>query len=381
MSHGRWTGSVAAAMRLGSDLQADQCLVELAANGQLDPLQAVFRAMPTNQSPMPPDAPEPLQRFFATQMAVPAWADQARIRRGEQVFLENGLPIAVVLLCKSIPEGYAAPALTKVLYMTGLLQNRPLRRLLGVLQMVLDVAVDGGFEPDGKALRVAMKLRLLHAGLRPIVVQNVPGYVAAHGVPCNHEDMLATVMGFSLVVVDGLQRLGAGLTQHEAEDLFYPWRVFCACMGIPEACIPTDLADAREFYAAYADRQYVPADRNVEGVLLAQAHTQMLRELLPPWTRALGLARLPEVYMALLMGPEGCERLKLQKVDTNRLLGRFAKRAVQTAATQQAEPLHVVFAPLSRQLSTAVYRTLIHKEFQGVPAIIVPTKVADVWQM
>ncbi len=381
MTYGRWTASLSATMRAESDLAADSCLAALMATGQMDPMQAVFRAMPTNQSPIPAHAPEALKEFFATQVNVPAWADHGRILRGERVFLANGVPIAVVLLCKSIPEGYAAPALTKVLYMTGLLQDRPLRRLLGVLQMVLDVAVDGGFESDGKALRVAMKLRLLHAGLRPLVRQNVPGYEAAHGVPCNHEDMLATVMAFSLLVVDGLQRLGAGLSAEEAEDLFYPWRVFCACMGIPDAYIPTDLNDARAFYRAYAARQYVPARQNVEGVLLAQANTQMLQELLPEWTRLFGLASLPHIYMWLLMGKTACDRVDIAPVSGHWTLKLLAQLAIRAAAVNEDEPLHAVLAPLTRKLSLAVYTALIRREYNGEPAILVPTKVADVWKM
>ena len=381
MRFGRWTESLSTEMRAQADVEADSCLAELAAAGQLQPIQAVFRAMPDNHSPLPADAPEPLRQFFASKMTLPPWADPARIRRGERVFLQNGLPIAVVLLCKSIPEGYGAPALTQVLYMTGLLQDRPLRRLLGVLQMVLDVATDGGFEPEGRALRVAMKLRLLHAGLRPIVRANLPGYETQHGVPCNHEDMLATVMGFSQVAVDGLQRLGAHLTPEEAEDMFYPWRVFCACMGIPEAYIPNDLADARQFYDAYAHRQYRPARENPEGVALAHAHMQMLRDLLPNLAPYTGTRHLPQVYMWMLMGRDKCERVQIASVDGRWLLKVAAMLAVRSATVRQDERLHALFAPLSRRLSLAVYKALITKEYNGIPAIIVPAQVTDVWNI
>ena len=297
------------------------------------------------------------------------------------MFLANGLQIPVILLCKSIPEGYGAPALTQVLHMTGLLKERPLRRLLGVLQMVLDVADEGGFEPEGKALCVAAKLRLLHAGLRPLVRHHLPGYEATHNVPCNHEDMLVTVLGFSLMVVDGLQALGTQLTPQDAEDLFYPWRVFCACMGIPDAYIPTDLQDARQFYRAWEARQCVAADQNPEGVQLAHANTQMLRDLLPQWSHVLGMSDLPQMYMWLLMGRQRCERVRIPPVVGHRLLQKSAALVMRGVTVNENELLRRLLAPITRKLSVAVYRALIRQEYVGEPALVVPTRLADVWSM
>jgi hypothetical protein len=59
-------------------------------------------------------------------------------------------PACAVLLLKSLPEGYAAPNLSRVLAETGNMERRTYRRLLGVLQLLLNVSTPGGFRPEGK---------------------------------------------------------------------------------------------------------------------------------------------------------------------------------------------------------------------------------------
>ena len=74
-------------------------------------------------------------------------------------------------------------------------------------------------------------------------------------MPVNHEDMLATIMGFSWLLIDGVRRLDLPLGHDEAEDLYYLWRVFALLMGIhppgrphDDSLIPPTIADAAAFY-------------------------------------------------------------------------------------------------------------------------------------
>ena len=67
--------------------------------------------------------------------------------------------------------------------------------------------------------------------------------------------MLATIMGFSLLVIRGLQKLQVGLTAQEAEDYYYLWRIYALAIGIhprgsPDSTeyLPANLAEADEFY-------------------------------------------------------------------------------------------------------------------------------------
>jgi hypothetical protein len=157
----------------------------------------------------------------------------------------------LVLLASSLPRGYAAPCLCEILSISRDLERHPYGRLMGVVQLLINISDADAFDGTGRAVVTARKLRLLHAGVRSIAERYRPGYQARYGVPVNHEDMLATIMGFSLLLIDGIRRLRLPLADEEAEDLYYLWRTFAVLMGIhPEgrpqddSLVPATLADA-----------------------------------------------------------------------------------------------------------------------------------------
>lgn len=382
MTTTRWTDGLSDRMRHEGDREADACVEALEELGGMRVVDPVLAAMHRNDSPVPAEAPEPLRRFLAQAPALPTWFDAVKVARGEAVYLDNGPSVAVALLCKAIPEGYGAPCLSKVLHMTGLLEKHTYRRLLGVLQMVVDVASPGAFAPSGKGRIIASKLRLLHAGIRRLVRRKLPDYEAQHGVPCNHEDMLGTLMGFSLLVIDGLHLLGIDLTPADAEALFHPWLVYSVCIGIPEAYLPTSLDDARAFYAAYGRRQYVPAAQNPEGVLLAKANLEMLRGLLPAPIKRTGLRFLPEIFLYDMLGHEGCERVGITPITGHRQVKQISERVIRdTADARAASRLRRSLRPAFTAMSRRLFQSLILYEYHGVPKVVVPQQVRDLWSI
>jgi len=302
-------------LRLQGDVAADACFGAL---GQAkEDFRALFAFLNSNHAVLPDEAPDALKRFFAEYARTPTPDGQPlsreRLERGEDVFMTHAFSSALVLLVKSLPAGYAAPNLARVLAISGDLGHHPYKRLLGVLQMVVNVTAPGGFERDGKALITAPKLRLLHAGVRHLVRQRIRDYESRYGVPVNHEDMLATIMGFSLLVIRGLQQLRVGLTEQQAEDYYYLWRACALAMGIhppgaPDSTeyLPADLTEAETFYRAYARRHYRQANENPEGVELTRANLSMLQHLLARTPlRLLGSALVPRIYMQQLLGADG----------------------------------------------------------------------------
>ena len=313
-------------LREQSDAAADAVISELEEVLEKRDFSKVFEDMNANDEPLPENMPPQLSEFFDKAIRLPkvggVEVDKARLIRGEKVFMTHAFPSAMVLLAKSLPEGYAALNLSRILVLSGNLSHHPYKRLLGVLQMVINVNAVGGFKPNGKAIVTAAKMRLLHAGVRTIVRRRLPDYEQEYGIPVNFEDMLGTIMGFSLLVITGLQRLRVGLTDQEAEDLYYTWRVFAQTAGIhpqdePDNSefVPANLTEATEFYAAYGRRHYVAATENPEGVELAKANLNMINDMLPQTPlRRLGLKIVPRIYMQFLMGNEGCRRVGIRPV-------------------------------------------------------------------
>ncbi len=301
-THFAWDSLAAVdSLRQLGDADADRCAAELKTDSVTAAETRRIFATVRKSGVLPSDTPAPLRDFLQaapggprhpTNAALPAWADLAKLERGQQAFMTRSMMSLLVMLCRSLPEGYAAPSMARVLNLSGQLRKYPFHRLMGTLQLLKDVSTPGSFRADGVGTMLAQEMRLLHAGVRtnvaPESMRDVAGFRVRFGVPINQEDMLGTVLGFSLLVIEGLERLGVPMAAGEADDFYHVWRVFGYLMGVRrpglepgEDAMPVTLADARAFYATYR-RHYVAADQNPDGVALAAAHVRMLVNLMPP---------------------------------------------------------------------------------------------------
>ena len=314
-------------LRESGDPLADGAVARLRDEGGSRAVGQAFRLLQGNHTPLPANAPEALATFMREAGGLPDGVDLARLRSGGRAFLRNALPSVVVLLASSLPRGYAAPCLTEILSISGDLARHPYDRLMGVVQLLVNISDGDAFSDDGRAIVTAKKLRLLHAGVRALADQYRPAYRARYGMPVNHEDMLATIMAFSYLLIDGIERLGLTLPSAEAEDLYYLWQVFARLMGIHPAgrpgdasYVPASLAEAGEFYASYVRRTNTPAASNPAGVALTQANLAMLQRLLPPAARVLGAGLAPRLFMTELLTRDELARVGVTPLPGHRLL-------------------------------------------------------------
>lgn len=350
-----WTNtSVLDQLRLLGDPAADDCAAALAREGATAAmLRPLFGALRKPDSMLPASAPAPLREFLANirtgtrrpdGLPLPVWADRERILRGQRAFRETTLPSVLVMLCKSLPEGYAAPSMSKILNLSGELRARPFHRLMGTLQLLQDVGSPGSFEPGGVATVVAKEMRLLHAGVRTNVVREAMGdrahdaFVEQYGRPINQEDMMGTLLGFSTLVIEGLETLGIPFSKQEAEDYYHVWRVYGHLAGIRRPDLPDEadgmpgtIDEARAFYATY-HRHYVGATdfsgdfrarsiaANPDGVALADAHVGMLKNVMPKFLQTLLGTTVARMYIHELTGDIGCARVGVSRVTGHRLL-------------------------------------------------------------
>jgi hypothetical protein len=153
--------------------------------------------------------------------------------------------------------------------------------------MVLDVIFVGGFESGGLAIMAGARLRLLHAAMRHLFREEIRAGrfewdEERDGLIISREDMLATLMGFSIVTVDGLPRLGVPLERDDMEAIWMLWRNFGRAMGIPKQDMPEDVNDARAFYQAYMRRHFKRAEENEAGVKLTKMHLDVMADQLYP---------------------------------------------------------------------------------------------------
>ncbi|HKH43044.1 MAG TPA: oxygenase MpaB family protein [Thermoanaerobaculia bacterium] len=367
-------------LRRQTDPLADAAVADFLKTRSLGEINYIFQTMRSDDQPILATAPESLQAFVRQTEALPPDLDLARLDRASEVFLRHAASACMVLLASSLPNGYAAPCLTHILMISRDLAKDPFKRLMGVLQLLVNITSRDAFAPGGLAVVTAQKLRLLHAGVRVIVRHRRPGYEARYGPAVNHEDMLATLMAFSHLVIDGLRKLDLGLTDEQAEDYYYLWRVYALLMGIhppgaplDDSFVPQTVEDAAQFYASYTRRQFTGPEENPSGVLLTQDNVDMIVSLLPTPLRHTDLQVAPQIVMAELMGPEGMARVGVKPVEGHAALREslhLALCAEQTVAG--AAPCGLV-----ESLSRHLFDKMIDSSRGGAVQFIVPGSVAD----
>jgi hypothetical protein len=378
MGHPKWSDDrFLDSLRQQGDPQADLAVRRLMEEREVHAINEIFKTLRADDAPIPADAPAPFRELVEATRALPSWADRSRLARGGEVFLKHASSAAVVMLASSLPRGYAAPCLCRILSISRDLQTHPYQRLMGVIQLLVNVSSKGAFELDGKAVVTAQKLRLLHAGVRTLVPRFRPGYEKEFGVPVNHEDMLATIMAFSYLVIEGIQRLGLHLSDAEAEDYYYLWRVYAQMMGIhPEgkpdddSYIPATVEEAGAFYDAYVRRQDTgPAD-NPYGLVLTQDNLDMMGDLIPKPLRLLGLGMAPRLAMSELMDPVEMARVGVQPLPGHGLL-----RAVFGLVLRASQGF-LDAVPFSTRLATLIFQDMIDTSRAGEVEFCIPVSLA-----
>ena len=379
MSSPRWSDTLLNEMRTQGDPLADESLQSILPNDEPGVISSLFRVMDANDKVPPADIFPSLARFFEATNELPPGVDLDRIHRGEHVFIGHVYLAALVLLTKSLPEGYAAPNLSIILNISGQLRTHPYRRLLATLQTVVNVSSCHGFQPGGRAVITAQKLRLLHAGIRHLTHKYRPEYSRTHGVPVNQEDMLGTILGFSLLVIRGLRILRVDLTRAQEDDFLYMWLVFSRMMGIyPESrpedlsYIPDSVDDAEAFYKLYERRHYVEAEHNPDGVALGLANLRMLEEMIPKLLRLFGFKILPRIYMQELMGEEGIRRIAIDPVR-----GRKFLKWLLLNLHRMLRPFESFAPSVDGHLGMLLFQKLINAAYGGQVTFTVPVDMRD----
>jgi hypothetical protein len=379
MPDGKWSDDgFLDALRRAGDPPADDAVRRMKEEGGDEAVNASFKMLRANDSPLPAEAPQALKDFMVSTGGLPPGLSVDRLQRGEDAFVRNALPSVVVLLASSLPRGYAAPCLCEILSISGDLKQHPYRRLMGVVQLLIDISDADAFNPGGRAIVTAQKLRLLHAGIREIAKTCRPDYRQEFGVPVNHEDMLATIMAFSFLVVDGIGRLGLKMAPGEGEDLYYVWRMFALLMGIhpegrphDESFIPGSLAEAALFYASYVRRHNTMPDRNRYGVVLTHSNLKMMEKLMPRLPRLLGLGCAPRVFMTELLTP-----VELARVGFTPLKGHRMRKAFLDGTLWLAQ-LAGERIPVVAWLARLILQGMVDVDRGGEVSFAVPFKRRD----
>jgi len=284
-AHGgsRWTDELLNKKRKQGDKLADDAVGELLKRGDVQAVNDLMRDLVSNDQLEPTGLPVEIQKYLAaTPPVLPAWADPAKIERGQKLFEALGLQISLCLFCASLPSAYAAAKGVKVLARTAQLETNTRRRIMETGQFLMNVLAVGSFEPQGKGFRTIEHVRLMHAAVRKMIEgRNAqrPGFWDPNwGIPINQEDLVGTMLSFSCVPVESLPRLGVDVSTDDKEAYLHLWNVIAHLLGVDDDLRVEGIDDATALVETIRRRQFRASP---EGREMTAALMELLDEMTP----------------------------------------------------------------------------------------------------
>lgn len=221
-----------------------------------------------------------LDHYVQAAQALPPWADARKIERAEHLFMEHGALSCILLFCASLPECYVIPDLASVLHTSGQLEQNAEYRIRSTAAMIFPVMLHGGLGPRGAGVAQVLKVRLIHATIRNLILRGSPqaavqqlltggdgklpalarqplggrqamyqaffarGWdLGSDGLPCNQEEQAYTLLTFSYVFLRSLTRLGIGLPPADEEAYLHAWNVVGHVLGIDRALMVETMSE------------------------------------------------------------------------------------------------------------------------------------------
>jgi hypothetical protein len=229
-----------------------------------------------------PRAAEALTDYLAACQHLPAWTDRAAIARAETLFMDMSMLSCTLLFCASLPECYVLPDLSAVLHAAGQLEAHTDYRVRSTAAMIFPVMLAGGLTtPEGGGVAQALKVRLIHATIRYLILRGTPrdtidappvpplapagsgiyhtlyahGWdTSVNGLPCNQEELAYTLLTFSYVFVRGLRTLRLALPAQDEEAYLHTWNVLGHVLGIEQGLMASSMAQAQHDFEAIQAR-------------------------------------------------------------------------------------------------------------------------------
>ena len=285
-----------------------------------------------------------LDHYVQTAQVLPPWADARKIERAEQLFMEHGALSCILLFCASLPECYVIPDLSSVLHTSGQLEQNAEYRIRSTAAMIFPVMLHGGLSQRGAGVAQVLKVRLIHATIRNLILHGSPhdavqqllagghGHVAPQalpsgggrqamfqtlyargwnlkndGLPCNQEELAYTLLTFGSVFLRSLRRLGLRLRAADEEAYLHAWNVVGHILGIDRALMVDTMDQGQALMARMQARgraqPVTPDPRPALGRALMQTMENSL-----PWRM---VKPFPELMTRYLCGRETASDLGL----------------------------------------------------------------------
>lgn len=296
LAHMRYVADPLADQTLSAMLQPWTAATQAANLAQISQINLAFGQWTSNRSisagqvaqpGVTPAVQQALDAYLQTGRVLPPWADTDKILRAEALFTQYGPMSCTLLFCASLPECYVLPDLAAVLHLSGQLEQHTDYRIRATAAMIFPVMLQGGLtQPDGAGIAQVLKVRLIHATIRNLILRTSPAQAMAQlgdqhfmagaagiagaqpevgaslyevllahgwrlgdeGLPCNQEELAYTLLTFGYVFLRGMRQLGLALSPADEAAYLHLWNVVGHILGIRDELLLHSMGQAAAMF-------------------------------------------------------------------------------------------------------------------------------------
>ena len=215
------------------------------------------------------NTPESIKKLFKQTETIPDWLENDLIEIGAELCRKAGLNSLMSLRDYSLMGGYDYAYLNKPLIYTGALKKGAVKRLADTLDFWVNVTRKKALMTHAKGYGFCIKTRLIHSYSRLMILKKSPDWNTKNwGYPINLWDMCATYIGFSLVFLHGLKKLGIHISAEEEQGHFHLWKYIGYLIGIPAEYLPNNKKEATEQFYCWTSIQ---PSSDKDSIMLAKS--------------------------------------------------------------------------------------------------------------
>lgn len=270
--------------------------------------------------------------FFGKIELEPDWLDKDKIKNGSEFCRRSGLSALIVLRDYCLMGGYESAAINKPLIYTGVLKKGAVKRLTDTVEFWVQITKENGLDKDQEGFRQVFLTRMIHSYSRVNILEKTDWNSQKWGIPINIWDMLATNLGFSLVFLVGLKKIGIRPSQEELAGLFHFWKYVGYLLGIPTQLLPENENEAIEaLYLWTMTQREGDEDSKALAEALRQEPIQANYPKNPLFRKMMREIHL--YYNQFLLGEYSCKLLGLPETT----IGRFGIVNIWKARKQEGK--------------------------------------------
>lgn len=204
-------------------------------------------AVENPDDPVLRDVPASVTAFIEDLESPPDWVNPDDFGPGIRAFHRDPSACLAAMLGGVLVEGFAT-SIARSFFITGRLRDQGVRRLRQNNRHMIEILLPGGLATRGDGWKLSVRIRLIHAKVRKLLAESAEWQSQEWGLPLSAAQLGYALTAFSARMLSHMKSLGAKCDEEERDGFMAVWRYSGHLMGIPNAMLYHDHADALKLF-------------------------------------------------------------------------------------------------------------------------------------